>query len=193
MAAFIVSAYADGKNIICQCEYGQSRNPEMSICCWVWSSGRICGLTRKRVPFPKRLFFRNWYALIFPWEWTFPESNGENRSRIRFCEKHWSCWTSIVSLQCCLQRMTPPICFVPLSLIFWTLSMKPMTCCAAAVCRLCMCGILMTGCFCTVPIIPIRWKNCGLPCGGTILTRQTKKAHHFPHCDESDVPGSCCC
>ena len=33
MAAFIVSAYADGKNIICQCEYGQSRNPEMSICC----------------------------------------------------------------------------------------------------------------------------------------------------------------
>ena len=33
MAAFIVRAYADGKNIICQCEYGQSRNPEMLICC----------------------------------------------------------------------------------------------------------------------------------------------------------------
>ena len=27
----------------------------------------------------------------------------------------------------------------------------------------------MTGCFCTVPIILIRWRSCGLPCGGTIL------------------------
>ena len=31
MAAFIVRTYADGKNIICQCEYGQSHGNQFLI------------------------------------------------------------------------------------------------------------------------------------------------------------------